>query len=308
MSSTRGDKSGLVDNVEGSPVKKSQNHGARKSVYNDGVKKQDIKPVTVIVNVGKDDNHNHNKRSGTNRRSDHNHSDQGPKPVKIDKNNRLNPEGPVLNSSRLGPHVESHIEGDNQGKSRVINSNTNLSPTNIVHKSPTTVHRVPHDDELKYEEVATMSTRPIPIGIITPIDGEPIHNTSKISNTQAHLIDSQSPNGNPKSIVKEYADDVVYFHFKDKDQDDIRFRVNNLGTYVVINGQSFNGELLVNDGRFIKFKYTNKSGNTWFWTIDQVTKDCKGVSPRLFTNVEMKSILLNDSILMVGKQKLMTSY
>lgn len=309
MNSTRINKSGIVDNVEGSSVKPNQNHSSRRSAIKDKINKQDVKPVTVIVNVSGSDNLNHIKKSGANGKSRHNHPSQEPKFVKTHKDNESNPKEPSSNLSKLNSNVGSLLVDNNQGRARDGNSNTSSNiPINTIHNSPSTVLRTPNNTEIKRGEGPIISTRLIPIEIITPTDQKLIQGVSKSANSQADLTESQSPGSTPKLIVEEHTDDVIYFHFKDKDQDDIRFRVNNLGTYVVINGQSFNGELLNNDGRLIKFKYTNKSGNTWFWTVDQATKGCKGISPRLFTNVEMNSILLNDSILMINKQKLINDY
>jgi len=99
------------------------------------------------------------------------------------------------------------------------------------------------------------------------------------------------------------SDDVVYFHFKDNDQDDIRFRVNNLGNYVVINGKTYKSEILTNNGVCVEFKYKNGSGNTWVWSVNQSLRTCHGWSSRLFTTIEMNSILLNDSITMINNKR-----
>lgn len=298
MNYVKGNRSESIDCVEGSPAQKGQSHKSRRPAN----KSQDVKPVTVIVNVGKDNHDDQNRGSRITINPRHNHSNQESKSTKNHKVNKPDLRRLTSTSSESNTNTESCHVGSGQRRGKGDSTNPNI--TNRVTNSLSTVSVAQQDTSFKCGERLMVGDRPIettiPLGqILTQDDSKHINKPINSGELQSH--------NSPEPITREFTDDVVYFHFKDADQDDIRFRVNNLGTYVMINGQSFSGELLSNDGRLIKFKYTNKSGNVWFWTIDQITRCCEGASPRLFKKVEMKSILLNDSILLIGKQRLMNS-
>ena len=84
-------------------------------------------------------------------------------------------------------------------------------------------------------------------------------------------------------------------HFKDEDNDDILFIIDNSGNKVFLNNTEHSFKLIdLNDKLFIA-EYTNKSGNTWKWSINIKTGLCEGISQRLFSEKKMKSVLLGDS-------------